>query len=243
MVYCNLNCYKGTQWLDHPACEVVDTIDSDTVWPVTCGCIAIADTFLPPADPTAKQGYDQLQLPGPDGPELRPRARRTVAGLWFQAPVDFDIVALSVPADNGKTENMNQVIQVVRFVSEPGNRYPRSGVKYRTLYYGHTGPGAEIVQRPPIRVQAGEYIGVLGARYADIEDPVLYVMNSDEDGPYCSQLLEHGVQLTRLEARSRTRSKNDVFNFNDRAVSPRTHHLFSKPTTGPARINVKVEAS
>jgi hypothetical protein len=81
-------------------------------------------------------------------------------GYWFQAPVSFTIKELRVPTDVGTGP---QNIQVVKFLGGPPPDYSASTTNHQTLALHQNVPGTNYIV-VNIPVQAGDYIGILGAR-------------------------------------------------------------------------------
>ena len=81
-------------------------------------------------------------------------------GYWFQAPVGMTIHELRVPED---ASTAPQHVQVVRFNNGPPPNYPQSTTNFVTLAYQANVAGNGWIQ-VNIPVQAGQYIGVIGAR-------------------------------------------------------------------------------
>ena len=111
-------------------------------------------------------------------------------GYWYQAPVAHTIKALRVPTDVG---TLGQNIQVVRFNGGPPPNYSQTTTNFTTLaYHQNTAPGNTWIQ-VNIPVQAGQYIGILGARGTTT------LHNSYGNGnPYNTTILGHPVALQRL---------------------------------------------
>jgi hypothetical protein len=105
-------------------------------------------------------------------------------GFWFQAPIDFTITGLQVPAD---ADTGNQSIAVVRLDSVPP-RYPMTTNTFTTLYLiqNDTNRGILTVRIP---VHSGDYIGILGGRGR---------YNSIGLLPYTSSINGIPVPLSRL---------------------------------------------
>jgi hypothetical protein len=81
-------------------------------------------------------------------------------GYYFTAPIAFTIVGLRVPTDVG-TDVQN--IQVVRFTGGPPPVYPTTTSAFVSLSYLQGVAGSAFIS-VNIPVQAGQIIGVLGAR-------------------------------------------------------------------------------
>ncbi len=81
-------------------------------------------------------------------------------GYYFQAPVGMTIHELRVPVEAGTAV---QNVQVVRFNSGPPPNYPQGTGNFVTLAYYNQVPGTGWIQ-VNISVQAGQTIGVIGAR-------------------------------------------------------------------------------
>jgi len=84
----------------------------------------------------------------------------TARGYWFQAPAGMTIHELRVPTD-ASTDIQN--VQVVRFNNGAPPLYPQSTTNFVTLAYHNQVPGTGWIQ-VNIPVQAGQTIGVIGAR-------------------------------------------------------------------------------
>ncbi len=84
----------------------------------------------------------------------------TARGYWFQAPAGMTIHELRVPPEAGTGA---QNLQVVRFNGGPPPNYPQSTTNFVTLAYQNQVSGSAWIQ-VNIPVQAGQYIGVIGAR-------------------------------------------------------------------------------
>ena len=80
-------------------------------------------------------------------------------GMWFTAPANFTIIGLKVPTDVGTGA---QSIHLVRFPTIPPT-YTTTTTTFTTLYYGANIASTGYIT-VNIQVNAGDVIGVLGAR-------------------------------------------------------------------------------
>ncbi len=110
-------------------------------------------------------------------------------GYWYQAPVAHTIKDLRVPTDVG---TLGQNIQVVRFNSGPPPNFSASTTDFVTLAYLQNVPGTNWIA-VNIPVQAGQWIGILGARGTTTLHSSYGVGN-----PYSTTILGHPVDLQRL---------------------------------------------
>jgi hypothetical protein len=110
-------------------------------------------------------------------------------GLWFQAPVSFTIKELRVPTDVG-TEPQN--IQVVKFLGGPPPNWSTTTTNHQTLALHQNVAGTNFIV-VNIPVQAGDYIGILGAR------GTTSMKNSYAQTPsYSTQIFGSPVTISRL---------------------------------------------
>ncbi|MBW2457925.1 MAG: hypothetical protein JRI68_25695 [Deltaproteobacteria bacterium] len=110
-------------------------------------------------------------------------------GYWYQAPVAHTIKELRVPTEVG---TLGQNIQVVRFNSGAPPNFSSSTTDFVTLAYHQNVPGSNWIA-VNIPVQAGQWIGILGARGTTTMN------NSYGSGnPYNTTMLGHPVALNRL---------------------------------------------
>jgi hypothetical protein len=109
-------------------------------------------------------------------------------GYWFEAPIDFTIVGVSVPTSG---PGDGATLEVVRFDAVPPEfSNTTNGFTQLGFWSGVTSTTADI------EVSAGDIIGVLG--WADGRSPY-----RNADGPYASTLGGESVTLTRLGFQSR----------------------------------------
>ncbi len=108
-------------------------------------------------------------------------------GYWFQAPVAFTIKGLRVPTDVG---TLVQNIQVVRFNSGAPTTSPTTD--FTTLHLSQNVPGTNWIA-VTIPIQAGQWIGVLGARGTT-------TMNNSygTSTTYNTFILSHAVTIGRM---------------------------------------------
>jgi hypothetical protein len=150
-------------------------VDGDSCCPMGCdeindGDCAIADLDIGPY----KNTYS---------------SSNATRGYWFTAPTNFTIKELRVPTDVG-TDPQN--IQVVRFNNGPPPNYPANTTSHTTLAYHKGVPGTNYIV-VNIAVNAGDIIGILGARGTSI------MKNSYGSGnPYNTSLFNQPIQLKRL---------------------------------------------
>lgn len=85
-----------------------------------------------------------------------------VRGYWFQAPVDFRIVGVRVPTDVGTA---SQNIQIFKLGGSPATIcvYPTLTTNYTTLGVWYNVATTAMIPCD-ILIQAGDYIGIVGAR-------------------------------------------------------------------------------
>ncbi|PLX25615.1 MAG: hypothetical protein C0600_11745, partial [Ignavibacteria bacterium] len=116
-----------------------------------------------------------------------------IRGFWFQAPVDFKIVGVRVPTN---ASSAAQNIQLFKMGGSPASIcvYPTLTTNYTTLGYW-TNVNSTAMIPCNILVQAGDYIGVVGARGTN--GGTLY--NSyDGSSPYASSIFGNTVNITRF---------------------------------------------
>ena len=130
-------------------------------------------------------------LPLPVHDRAFPLVDRT-RGFWFQAPVDFRIVGLRVPADAGPGL---QHVEVFKLASPPP-AYPDTARGGQVFY--RTGvPSGQIIPAD-LGFRAGEYVGILGAA----GDASALTHSFSGGGDFASSVLGHPVTLTRFIAQS-----------------------------------------
>lgn len=110
----------------------------------------------------------------------------TARGYWFVAPSDFTITGLQVPPGTGATQN----IAVVRFVpAVPPPAFATTTDDFVTLFLTQNDPTPGVIP-VNIDISAGDVIGILGTRGADV--------NSYGTGPYTTVIDGQNVVLTRM---------------------------------------------
>ncbi|MEM9875776.1 MAG: hypothetical protein AAF928_12835 [Myxococcota bacterium] len=113
-------------------------------------------------------------------------------GFWFTAPVNFTIVELRVPTDVGTQAPNNQNIEVVRFTGGPPPNFSMTTTSYVSLFYTNSDTSSNYIP-VSIPVQAGDIIGILGARGTTT------MRNSyGTTTTYATTILGQPVTLTRL---------------------------------------------
>lgn len=113
-------------------------------------------------------------------------------GFWFTAPTSFTIQELRVPLDVGTQSPNNQNIQVVRFTNGPPPLFGSTTTAFTTLFYSNTDTTNNYIN-VNIPIQAGDVIGILGARGTTT------MRNSYGSGnPYNTTIEGQPVTLNRL---------------------------------------------
>jgi hypothetical protein len=112
--------------------------------------------------------------------------------FWFTAPVSFTILGLRVPVDVGTAA---QNIAVVRFTSGPPPTYANTTNSFTTLGLWQGVAGTNFISTN-IRVNAGDYIGILGSRC----DPGITTCNDSyaASNSYNSTIFGQPITLQRL---------------------------------------------
>jgi len=113
-------------------------------------------------------------------------------GFWFTAPTSFTIQELRVPLEVGTSAPNNQNIQVVKFTNGPPPLFSMNTTAFTTLFYSNTDTSNDYISAN-IPIQAGDVIGILGARGTTT------MRNSYGSGnAYSSTILGMPVSLQRL---------------------------------------------
>lgn len=107
-------------------------------------------------------------------------------GFWFEAPKDFNITGLRVPASAGTGD---QALHVVK-ITEPNwpVSFTNQSTNFTTLFYTNTGPNGNIID-VDIDIEQGELYGIFGTAGTG---------NSYGNGSYMSEVDGVPVELHRF---------------------------------------------
>ncbi|MBZ0137345.1 MAG: hypothetical protein K8I27_13345, partial [Planctomycetes bacterium] len=130
--------------------------------------------------------FAQTMMPLP--PQSSIYTSSQVRGYYFQAPTSFTITGLRVPASAGTGA---QYIQVMRLPAAPPF-YSASTSTHTTLAFIQNLPGTTIAA-VNIQVNAGDHIGILGARVSGTN-----MANSYATGPHATNINGQPVTLYRF---------------------------------------------
>ncbi len=154
-------------------------------------------------DSTCWSGTDLAIPPPPTSlgckPPLPPHDRIVgfgTRGYWFVAPTTFDIAAVKAAGDLGPDRQSVQIIRIQ--ASDSDFLWPLSSTNFTTLYYlQQAGNWAEHVLTTPLRINAGDRIGILGGTTNDgITTRSSY--SPSLPGPFTSEIAGFPVNFFRL---------------------------------------------
>ncbi len=155
------------------------------------GLVIVADpgTTLCEGDPTLLTVYDAGSAVGGTIPlGVQTGTFSSLArGYWFTAPTNFTMTALRVPTDASAG---NQNVAVVRFTgATPPPAFPGTTNAFTTLFVSQNNPAAGNIP-VSIAINAGDVIGIMGTRGADV--------NSYRINPNTTTIGGFTVNLTRM---------------------------------------------
>jgi len=156
---------------------VTNCVDGDSCCPTTCNATNDTDCAITDLDVGAQNSI----FPS-----------TSTRGFWFTAPTSFTIQELRVPLEVGTQSPNNQNIQVVKFTNGPPPAFSANTTSFTTLFYTNSDTSNNFIP-VNIPIQAGDIIGILGAR------GTTQMRNSYGMGnPYNTTIAGQPVVLTRL---------------------------------------------